>query len=561
MLETKPVASHVDPITTEVIKSSLIYASEEMGIAVRNAAYSPNIKERLDHSCAIFDRQGRLIAQAEHIPVHLGSLPWGLRRTLEELEVRGRTMAPGEMWILNDPYISGTHLNDVTVIRPIFVREGDSPQHVGYAASKAHHTDVGGSVPGSVSATASELFAEGLIIAPMRLMIDDRVNEEMVALIRGNSRTPDARSGDLKAQIAGNVTGERRVLELIARYGVATFDAAIERILDESERRMRAALASLGDHDVSVEDVIEPPEPDGALLWLRARVRVRGGALEADFDGTDAQVPFPLNAVLGVTLSGIHYMIRAATDPTIPMNDGCFRPVEVRVPQGTILNPRRPAAVGGGNVETSQRICDVMLRAFAKIVPSKMPALSNGTMSNVIAGGTGPDGTPWAFYETNGGGMGARPNVDGIDGIHTHMTNTLNTPIEAMERYFPIRMTRYEFAPDTAGDGTFRGGCGLVRAFELLGGDARVTLLAERQRVAPSGVQGGRDGAPGRHSIRSADGSTRVVPAKVTIDLHPGDEVIAQTPGGGGYGDPSKRDPLARERDQLNGLVRKEKLA
>ncbi len=558
MLDTKgsPSRSSADPITTEVIKSSLIYASEEMGIAVRNAAYSPNIKERLDHSCAIFDRRGRLIAQAEHIPVHLGSLPWGLKKTLEELEARGRTMEPGEMWILNDPYISGTHLNDVTVIRPIFVREGAEPaQHIAYAASKAHHTDVGGSVPGSVSATASELFAEGLIIAPMRLMIGDCVSEETVALIRGNSRTPEARSGDLKAQIAGNVTGERRVLELIARYGVATFDASIERILDESERRMRAALASLGDHDVSVEDVIEPPEPDGKLLHLRARVRLHGGRLEADFAGTDPQVPFPLNAVLGVTLSGIHYMIRAATDPTIPMNDGCFRPIEVRVPEGTILNPRRPAAVGGGNVETSQRICDVMLRAFAKIVPDKMPALSNGTMSNVIAGGTAPDGTPWAFYETNGGGMGARPNADGIDGIHTHMTNTLNTPIEAMERYFPIRMTRYEFAPDTAGDGTFRGGCGLVRAFELLGGDARVTLLAERQRVAPSGVQGGSDGAPGRHSIRGSNGTERAAPAKVTIDLHPGDEVIAQTPGGGGYGDPAKRDPLARERDLLNGLV------
>jgi N-methylhydantoinase B len=250
-------------------------------------------------------------------------------------------------------------------------------------------------------------------------------------------------------------------------------------------------------------------------------------------------------------------MIRAATDPTIPMNDGCFRPIEVRVPDGTILNPRRPAAVGGGNVETSQRICDVMLRAFAKLVPERMPALSNGTMSNVIAGGTAPDGTPWAFYETNGGGMGARPNADGIDGIHTHMTNTLNTPIEAMERYFPIRMTRYEFVPDTAGDGTFRGGCGLVRAFELLGGNARVTLLAERQRVAPGGVQGGCDGAPGRHTVRTSEGIERVAPAKGTFDVRPGDEIIVQTPGGGGFGDPRKRDPQSRERDLLNGLVRR----
>ena len=552
MSKTRPGA--IDPITTEVIRSSLIYASEEMGIAVRNAAYSPNIKERLDHSCAIFDRAGRLIAQAEHIPVHLGSLPWGLRQTLKTLEARGRQMEPGEMWVLNDPYISGTHLNDVTVIRPIFLHAGAKTVHLGYAASKAHHTDVGGSVPGSMSATAPELFAEGLIIAPIRLMIDDRVNEEVVALIRGNSRTPEARSGDLKAQVAGNVTGERRVLELVARYGRATFEAAIERILDESERRMRAVLRGFGERDVSVEDVLEPPDP-GELLHLRARVRTHDGTIDVDFAGTSPQVPFPVNAVLGVTLSGIHYVIRAATDPTIPMNEGCFRPVTVSVPEGTLLNPRRPAPVGGGNVETAQRICDVMLRAFARLAPQKMPALSNGTMSNVMTGGETADGTPWAFYETIGGGMGARPDADGIDGIHTHMTNTLNTPIEAMERYFPIRMTRYEFAPNTSGDGTYRGGCGLVRSFQLLEGSARASLLAERHRVAPSGAQDGRDGSPGRHSLRASNGEERVIGAKTTIDLRPGDEIIVQTPGGGGYGDPSRRDPVARERDQLNGLL------
>ena len=547
-------AIDADPVTTEVIKSSLIYASEEMGIAVRNAAYSPNIKERLDHSCAIFDRTGRLIAQAEHIPVHLGSLPWGLLQTLKTLAGRARKMEPGEMWVLNDPYVSGTHLNDVTVIRPIFLREAGETILIGYAASKAHHTDVGGSVPGSMSATAPELFAEGLIIAPIRLMIEDRVNEEVVTLIRSNSRTPEARSGDLKAQVAGNVTGERRVLELVERYGLATFEAAIERILDESERRMRAVLRDYGEREVRVEDVLEPPDADD-LLYLRARVRTRDGTIDVDFAGTSPQVPFAINAVLGVTLSGIHYVIRAATDPTIPMNDGCFRPVTISVPEGTLLNPRRPAPVGGGNVETAQRICDVMLRAFALLAPEKIPALSNGTMSNVMTGGETADGAPWAFYETIGGGMGARPNADGIDGIHTHMTNTLNTPIEAMERYFPIRMTRYEFAPGTAGDGTFRGGCGLVRSFQLLDGRARASLLAERHRVAPSGAQGGRDGTPGRHLLRTADGEERVIPAKTTIDLQPGDEVVVQTPGGGGYGDPARRDPAARERDRLDGLA------
>jgi len=317
---------------------------------------------------------------------------------------------------------------------------------------------------------------------------------------------------------------------------------------------MRAALRAFGNRDVSVEDVLEPPG-DGDLLRLRARVRTRDGTIDVDFDGTDPQVPFPMNAVLGVTLSGVHYVIRAATDPTIPMNEGCFRPVEARAPLGSLLNPRRPAPVAGGNVETAQRICDVMLRAFAQLAPSRMPALSNGTMSNVMCGGQTNDGTAWAFYETNGGGMGARPNADGIDGIHTHMTNTLNTPIEAIERYLPIRMTRYEFEPGTGGDGTFRGGTALVRSFELLEGSARLSLLAERHRVAPSGTQGGADGACGKHTLRHADGAERALPAKTTIDLQPGDEVIVQTPGGGGYGDPAGRDPAARERDRLNGLV------
>jgi N-methylhydantoinase B len=551
----------IDAIATEVIRSSLIYASEEMGIAVRNAAYSPNIKERLDHSCALFDRFGRLIAQAEHIPVHLGSLPWGLRETLRVLEARGTQFAPGEMWVVNDPYVSGTHLNDITLIRPIFAPDpglgvgAGGMRHVGFAANKAHHTDVGGSVPGSMSADARELCVEGLIISPMRLMRDEQVASEVVELIRANSRTPAARSGDLKAQIAGNVTGERRVLELLERYGIAGFEAACERILDESERRMRAELRKLGERQVRVEDVLEPPD-GGELLRIVATVRTHDGTIEVDYEGTSAQVPYPVNAVFGVTLSGVHYVIRAATDPGIPMNDGCFRPVTVRAPLGTLLNPRRPAPVAGGNVETSQRNADVMLRAFAAIAPERMPALSSGTMANVMAGGVAPDGSAWAFYETNGGGMGARPGEDGIDGIHTHMTNTLNTPIEAMERYFPIRMTKYEFASGTGGDGEFRGGCGLVRSFTLLGGSCTVSLLAERQRVAPSGARGGSDGACGMHELREAGGKLRRLPAKGSLELAPGDELIVQTPGGGGFGEPAKRRTAAHRIDEENGLLR-----
>ena len=539
----------VDPITSEVIKNALIYASEEMGIAVRNAAYSPNIKERLDHSCALFDRQGRLIAQAEHIPVHLGSLPWGLGRTLEVLAARGVAMAPGDMWVVNDPYIAGTHLNDITLVRPIF--HGDAL--VGYAGNKAHHADVGGAVPGSMSSDARELFAEGLVLPPLLIMQRDVVVEATIELVRANSRSPEMRTGDLKAQIAGNVIGERRVLEVVERYGTATFDAAIERFLSESERRTRAVLRELSNGTYVAEDFLE--EPDGTpSIRIRAAVTIADGTVTIDYTGTSPQLPLPINAVYGVTLSGVYFALRAVTDPTIPMNEGCFRPITVNVPQGTLLSPIRPAPVSGGNVETSTRNAGVILRALAQAAPERVGAPSGGTMTNVMAGGTTSDGRPWTFYETNGCGMGARPTVDGIDGIHCEMTNTLNTPIEAIEQYFPLRVTQYEFVPNTAGDGTFRGGCGLVRTLELLDGDATFVLLADRHTLPPRGFMGGTDASPGRHTLYR-DGAATALDVKTTVRVHPGDRIAVQTPGGAGYGDPALRDPAAREADRRNELI------
>ncbi|MEO6834474.1 MAG: hydantoinase B/oxoprolinase family protein [Candidatus Tumulicola sp.] len=517
----------VDPITVEVIKSALTYASEEMGIAVRNSAYSPNIKERLDHSCALFDAGGRLIAQAEHIPVHLGSLPWGLRETMQIVAREYGGMRSGEMWVANDPYVTGTHLNDVTVVRPIFLRD----ELIGYAANKAHHTDVGGSVPGSMPADAGELFAEGLIVPPMRLVEGDEPVATTIALFRANSRTPDARSGDLRAQMAGNYTGERRLLELGERYGVAVVRAAIERILTDSETRMRHALRALGDGVFESADFLEDRQGDPTIR-IALKLTLRDGTASLDYTGTGAQVTFPLNAVFGVTLSGVHYALRAVTDPTIPMNDGCFRPVGVFVPEGTLLNPRRPAPVSGGNVETSTRNADVVLQALARAAPERVPASSGGTMSNVMLGGTRPDGRAWAFYETNGCGMGARPTSDGIDGIQCHMTNTLNTPIEAIERDYPLRVTRYEFARGTGGAGTFRGGDGLIRAIELVEGSAQASLLADRHTLAPPGAHGGEAGACGRHTL-VRDGIETAVAAKTGFELEPGDVVIVQTPGGG----------------------------
>ncbi len=524
----------LDPITVEVIKSSLIYASEEMGIAVRNSAYSPNIKERLDHSCALFDRHARLIAQAEHIPVHLGSLPWGLRRTLETIAHEDGPLHEGEMWVVNDPYISGTHLNDVTVIRPIFLRGSLA----GFAANKAHHTDVGGMVPGSMSADAQDLFAEGLVVPPMRLVQNDRDVAATIALFRANSRTPSARSGDLRAQTAGNYTGERRFLELCERYGFGTLENAIERILDHSEMRLRAALREMGDGIFTSEDVLE--DRDGKpSIRIALQLTLKDGTAHFDYAGTAPQLPFPMNAVFGVTLSGVYYALRAVTDPAIPMNEGCFRPVTVDVPEGTLLNPIRPAPVGGGNVETSTRNADVVLAALARAAPDRVPAQSGGTMSNVMIGGTRADGSPWAFYETNGCGMGARPTMDGIDAIQCHMTNTLNTPIEAIERDYPLRVTRYEIAENTGGRGRFSGGSGLVRALELTEGRAQVSLLAERHTVAPRGAAGGEDGHRGRHVLKRSNGSEETLPAKTTLQLAPGETLEVQTPGGGGLGNAS----------------------
>ena len=539
----------LDPITAQVVASSLVYASEEMGIAVRDAAYSPNIKERLDHSCALFDADARLVAQAEHIPVHLGSLPWGLRATLAWLAARGRRIEPGETIVVNDPYLSGTHLNDVTVIRAIYVA-GDL---VGYAANKAHHTDVGGSVPGSMPPDARDLFAEGCVVPPMVLVRDGRIIDETVELFRANSRTPNARAGDLRAQIGGTIVGERRFIETVERYGAEVVARALDCALDDGERRTRAALAALPDGVVDHHDVLEDDRGEPTIV-IRVRLEKRGETLALDYTGTSAQVASPLNAVFGVTLSGIYYAVRAVTDAHVAMNEGSFRPIDVRVPEGSLLHPRRPAPVSAGNVETSMRNADLVLGALAKLAPGRVPAQSGGSMNNVLMGGIDRSGRSWAFYETNGCGMGARPHADGIDGIHVHMTNTLNTPIEAMERDLPIRVTTYEFVEGSAGAGQYRGGSGLRRAFELCDGTATASLLAERHAVRPQGTSGGGPGSCGAHTLVRIDGTRERLAAKTTLAMAPGETIVVETAGGGGFGDPGSREVSAYQRDRRDGL-------
>jgi N-methylhydantoinase B len=538
----------LDFTTIEVIKGALIYAAEEMGIALKKSAYSPNIKERMDHSCALFNHRRELVAQAEHIPVHLGSMALAVKVGLETY--RGE-LRPGDMLLLNDPYISGTHLPDLTLIAPIFY--GDTV--IGYAANKAHHTDVGGRAPGSLAADASELYQEGLIIPPVKLIERGRMNDELVNLIRSNVRTPDIQMGDIRAQVAANNTGARRVSELVDQYGVETLHASMDAIMDQSERRMRAELAEMPDGVYPAVDYLEDILPGGGDVQISVTVTKSRDSVTFDYSGTSSQVERPVNAPLGVTVAGIYYTLISVTDPTIPVNDGCFRPVTLKVPEGSMMNPRRPAPVAGGNVETSQRNVDAIMKAFSQMVPGKVPAASQGTMNNITIGGLRDDGSPWTFYETIGGGNGARPNGDGVDGIHTNMTNTMNTPIEALEGYLPISFKAYRLRPDSGGPGRFRGGCGIERTWTLTSRKATLSIMAERHKIRPWGLMGGHPGSPGAYTLIRANGEAVRLPSKCTVEMYRGDTLVILTPGGGGYGNPSERASELVLRDVANGLV------
>ena len=539
----------IDPVTVEVVRGGLVYTAEEMGIALRKSAYSPNIKERMDHSCAIFDPQRRMVAQAEHIPVHLGSMSLAVKRGLEHY--RGR-LEEGDMLLFNDPYLSGTHLPDITLIAPAYY-EGEL---VAYLANKAHHSDVGGKAPGSLAGDATELFQEGVIIPPVKFVKAGEIDEELSELILSNVRTPEVRMGDLRAQIAANSLGIRRVLEMVEEHGVERLHAAMEAIMDYSERRMRREIEAMPDGTYEAEDFLEDTGVGEGPVKIRVRIAVEGDEITFDYTGTDPQVEGPVNAPLGVTLSGVYFTLTSVTDPTIPINDGCYRPVRVIVPEGCLMNPVKPAPVAGGNVETSQRNVDVLLKAFAQILPGKVCAAGQGTMNNVCVGGIDPrTGRPWAFYETIAGGYGGRPGLDGVDGVHVHMTNTMNTPIEAIEAAYPIRFLGYRLRCDTGGPGKWRGGCGVERSWMLLAPSATLSILAERNRIRPWGLFGGRPGAPGEYLIRKPDGRVLRLRSKCTVKMTQGDILIIRTPGGGGYGDPYERDPSLVLRDVVDGLV------
>jgi len=541
-------------MTFEVVRHGLINVSEEMGVALRRSAYSPNIRERMDHSCSVVDEGGRTIGQAEHIPVHIGSFPVGVRNTLLYLEREGVEVREGDMYVLNDPYIAGTHLNDITVVRPVH-HEG---RLVAYVANKAHHVDVGGMSPASISIQPSELVQEGLVIPPVKLAEKNQVRRDIVELIRSNSRTPETTLGDLRAQMAAAFLGDRRVKELIQRVGVGVFRESLDDILSETETLALTQYRKLRSGTFRGEDFLELED---RLLRIRASMRVSEHGVEVDFDGTERQVSLPLNAVFGVTASAVSYVVKAVACPDLPLNDGFSRTIHVTAPLGTMVNPVKPAPVGAGNVETSQRIADVVLMAFAEADPQLVPAASCGSMNNLMMGGILPEtGQAWAFYETIGGGQGGRKGLDGVDGVHTNMTNTLNTSIEVMELYYPLRFVSYRFRDGSSGLGEWRGGMGLERSFTALA-EMTVSVVGERSRTRPWGLMGGPPGESSEYLVRRRNGETLKLSSKNSVRLMTGDTLIIRTAGGGGWGDPTKRRPELVEQDLLDQRITKEQAA
>jgi N-methylhydantoinase B len=582
-----------DPIELEIFKNLYHSIAEEMGAALRRTAFSPNIKERRDYSCAVFDSDGEVIAMGDHMPVHLGSMPMSMRAAIEAF-----AMEPGDVVMLNDPFRGGTHLPDITLVAPVWVGtrvartpssaktasvRGQGPLRLSlragprhkspdfYVASRAHHADVGGAYAGSMG-LCREIYQEGLRIPPVKIMRAGVMDRDVLALLLNNVRTPEEREGDLGAQIAACHTGAERLREVCVRYGVGRVKRAAAELLEYSEELMRAFLQrvppgtyraedfldgdGISDRPVRIAVEVDISPPVGGNLLRQDAVATAGGDAGAtakrargrarhtvvvDFTGSDPQVEGSVNAVEAITYSACFYVFRCLLAEDVPATAGLMRPIRVIAPEGTIVNARPPAAVAGGNVETSQRIVDVLLRALAQAIPERIPAAASGTMNNLTIGGLhfhdneSRSGEPFAYYETVAGGMGARPGKAGVSGVHTHMTNSLNTPAEALEYAYPLRVRRYSLRPGSGGDGKFRGGDGIVREIEVLT-DCEVTLLAERRTRGAWGLAGGGDGAAGTASVIRADGAVEKMPGKFSTRLRKGERIRIESPGGGGWG-------------------------
>lgn len=516
--------NELSPVELEVFRHALAGVADEMGIALRRASYSPNIKERADCSAAVFDPEGDMVAQAEHIPVHLGAMPASVRAVLDAF---GK-LRPGMQVCLNDPYMGGTHLPDLTIVSAVGDKDG---RLLGYVANRAHHADVGGAAPGSMPATATEIAMEGVRIPPVLIADSHGMRDDIVRLIAANSRTPAERRGDLRAQFAANHVGANRLRELANRLGGRRLREAMTAVCDYSDRRVRAAVSKIPNGRFEHGELLEI----GEGVRIRTAVTVAGDHVTVDFAGSDPQVPVNCNAVFAVTLSSAMFVFRMLTDPDAPPNAGCYRSLEVRAPEGTVVHARFPAPTAAGNVETSQRIVDALLGAFAQAIPDRVPAAGQGTMNNVLIGAYGA--RSFSYYETLGGGEGATADRPGMSGVHTGMTNTQNTPAEAVELGYPLRVWRYELRTTSGGAGTHRGGEGLIREIEVLE-ECVLTVQSERRIYPPPGRHGGHDGSVGRNALLRADGTVEELPSKGTWTLAQGDRIRIETPGGGGWGEP-----------------------
>ena len=542
-----PQTGPIDAVTLEVLRHAIAAVADEMNANLVRSAYSPNIKERRDCSSAVFDPQGQMVAQAESIPVHLGAMPYSVASAIRHAS----PLDPGDIVILNDPYAGGAHLPDVTFVAPVYVEE----RLIAYVANRAHHADIGGKEPGSLAGDSVEIYQEGLRIPPVRLWKQGVLCEDLLGVVLANVRTPDERWGDLRAQKAACATGIDRLVGLCGRVGESRLADGMREILSYSERRMRHQISRLPQGTASFEDVLDDDGVCDEAIPIRATVRVEGDRIVVDFRGTADQVTGPVNAVLAVTASSAYYAVRAFADPDIPPNSGCYRPIEIIAPEGSLVNAWLPAPVVGGNLETSQRIVDVVLGALGKLAPERALGACQGSMNNVAIGGIDPlTRKPFTLYETIGGGYGARSTRDGIDGIHSHMTNTLNTPVEALESSYPLRVECYELRPGTGGDGKYRGGLGLRRDITCLAPSVRVSFLTDRRTTRPYGVEGGECGASGENLI-VCNGEAVRLPSKGVIRLLYGQTISIRTPGGGGYGPAVDRSTAARDLDHREERV------
>ncbi|MEZ5392891.1 MAG: hydantoinase B/oxoprolinase family protein [Bryobacterales bacterium] len=507
----------------EIFRNLFVSIAEEMGVVLKRTSFSPNIKERRDYSCAVYDAAGETIAMGDHMPVHLGAMPSSVAEALA-----AHTLEPGDVVFLNDPFRGGTHLPDITSVSGVFLDGETGPAY--YLATRAHHSDVGGMTPGSMP-LATEIFQEGLRIPPVKLVRRGHFDDDLLAMLLANVRTPQERRGDLGAQLAAHRTGERRLLEATAKYGPAKMREQMEALKDYSERMMRVRLAAIPDGEYRFEDFLDDDGFSDERIPIVCRLTIAGEQAVADFTASAPQARGGVNANRAITTAAVMYCFRCLIREEIPYNAGLMRPIEIVTRPGSIVDAQAPASVAAGNVETSQRITDVVLGALAQALPNAVPAASSGSMNNLSLGGVDPrTGRRFAYYETIAGGMGALPSANGASAIHSHMTNSLNTPVEALERQLPLRVRRYQVRSGSGGAGLFRGGDGIVRELELLA-EADVTLLSDRRKTAPYGLAGGGPGASGCNRLNG-----RPIASKGTLHVRPGDVLTIETPGGGGFG-------------------------